>query len=146
MTTLAHGTWIAVCDGGKAMLLENNGDELYPKLELRQHFENDNPPSHEQGSDGPGRAFSGAGGRHAAMSQTDLHDEKERGFLKQFADRINRQSEQSKAAIVLIAPPRALGMVRPHLTEHTRQRLLTELARDYVRLPLFEIERLLAGA
>jgi len=34
-------------------------------------------------------------------------------------------------------------MLRPELTDKTRQILAAELARDYVRRPLYEIERLL---
>ncbi len=143
MTLLAYGTWIAVCDGAKAMLLENRGDHEYPKLEMRRVFEQHNAPTREQGNSKPGRNFSAAQGRHAALEETDFHDQAERKFLKEFAARINQQVAKSLVRFVIIAPPRALGMLRPHLADITRRRLLAELPHDYVKLPLIEIEKLL---
>jgi protein required for attachment to host cells len=31
-----RGDWIAVCDGTKAVILDNVGDELYPRLHVRE--------------------------------------------------------------------------------------------------------------
>ena len=144
MTRLNHGVWLAICDGGKAMLVENVGEADCPSLVIREVMEQHNPPTHLQGSAPPGRAFSGARGRRAAMAQTDFHDQAEREFLRHFAGRIALGVEEKKIpALILAAPPRALGMLRPELTDKTRQILVSELAHDYVRRPLYEIEMLL---
>lgn len=138
---LHHGVWLAVCDGSKAMLLENTGDQEYPKLEKREVQEQSNPPARDLGESPPGRAFSGASGRRAAMDAADPHEQAEEAFLARFAARLDRLAAESRARIVIIAPPRALGLLRAHLAEATRRAVVSELARDYVKLPLYEIER-----
>ncbi len=143
---LRRGIWVAVCDGGRALLLENQGDAEFPKLETREVFKQDNPPAHEQGSAPPGRAFSPVGERRGTTEETDYHEQQAEAFLGQFADTLNRQVEEGHIhALVLVAPARALGVIRPRLSELTRRAVTTELDRDYVKMPLYEIERKLAA-
>lgn len=143
---LGHGTWIAICDGQKALLLENKGDRKYPKLETRGIFKQENPRNSAQGSAPPGRAFSPAGGGRSAIEETDIHDLAERDFLRNFAGELDHSIGEHKVrTLVLIAPARALGMIRPHLSAATRHVLITELDRDYVKMPLYEVERHLAA-
>lgn len=139
---LRQGTWVAVCDGRKALLLENKGTREFPKLETRENFEQENPPTHVQGSSPPGRAFSTAGGRRGAVAESDTHDRAERTFLEKFAKCIDRHARDHDIhSLILVAPARALGMIRPALSEPTRRVLVAELDRDYVNLPLFQIEQ-----
>ena len=143
---LRHGAWIAICDGQRALLLENKGDREFPKLETRDVFRQENPPTHLQGSAPPGRAFSPVGGRRSATEESDFHDLAEQDFLRRFAEKLNHSIGEHKIrALVLIAPARALGMVRPHLSATTRRVLIAELDRDYVKMPLHEIERHLSA-
>jgi protein required for attachment to host cells len=138
---LRQGTWVAVCDGRKALLLENKGTREYPKLETRAAFEQENPPTHVQGSAPPGRTINSAGGSHASVQETDTHDRAERTFLQTFASSVDRAvREQAIHSLILVAPARALGMIRPSLSAATRKVLSAELDRDYVKLPLHEIE------
>jgi protein required for attachment to host cells len=41
---------------------------------------------------------------------------------------------------VLAAPPRALGMIRPMLSQPTIDMLRGEIGKDYVNLPMIELE------
>lgn len=139
---LRHGMWLAVCDGTKALLLENQGDHVYPKLETREIMRASNPLTHEQGSAKPGRAFSAVDGRRAAVEETDYHLQAERKFIRDFADLMEQKvSERSVPSVVLIAPARALGLLRDCIGPATRSILAGSLTRDYVRQPLYEIER-----
>src|SRR5665213_1914021 len=79
---LRHGAWIAICDGQRALLLENKGDREFPKLETRQVFKQENPPTHLQGSAPPGCAFSPMGGGRSAIEEPDFHDLAEQDFLR----------------------------------------------------------------
>jgi protein required for attachment to host cells len=144
--TLRQGTWVAVCDGRKALLLENKGSAEYPKLETREHFEHKSAATHAQGSSAPGRAFSSAGGRRGSVEQSDFHDQDELAFLRKFAECLERHTRNHEVkSLILVAPARALGMIRPVLAPSTRQALVAELDRDYVKLPLYEIEERLKG-
>jgi protein required for attachment to host cells len=49
-------------------------------------------------------------------------------------------------ALLVIAPPRAMGVLRKLLSDATREVVAGELAHDYVKLPLEEMERRLTAA
>lgn len=143
---LRQGTWVAVCDGRKALLLENKGNAEYPKLEMREHFEHKSAATHRQGSSAPGRAFSTAGGRRGSVEQADFHDQDEHAFLRRFAECLETHTRNHEIkSLVLVAPARALGMIRPVLAASTRQVVAAEFDRDYVKMPLYEIEERLKG-
>ena len=48
------GAWILVADGKKALLLRNDGEELYPNLHVIKKSVQENPATHVQGTDRPG--------------------------------------------------------------------------------------------
>jgi len=138
---LQRGTWVAVCDGQKALLFENSGDHVQPKLRVIEASAQENPPTHEQGTSPPGRTFSGAHGRHAAVEESDYHKEAERQFLRAFAAKLDAQiRERHPRSLILVSPAKALGMIRPELAPATKAILIAELAHDYVKLPSYEIE------
>ncbi len=137
-----HGDWIAVCDGATALLLENRGDHGAIHLVTREIFKQDNPLTHEQGSSPPGRTNSAHGGRRAAMEGSDYHLQAEEAFLHKFAASLDAHVRSKQIpALHLIAPPRALGILRKQLSDATREVVAGELAHDYVKFPLEEIER-----
>ena len=136
-----HGVWIVICDGAKALVLENIGHAGAPQLKTHQVLVQNNPPTHLQGTSPPGRAF-GAGGRRAAVEQTDFHSQTEENFVISFADALERYLEDAKTrGLFLIAPPKALGLLREALGEKARKLVCGELARDYSSMPVKEMER-----
>ena len=48
------GDWVVVCDGRKALILENVGDQAFPILHTREVREHADLPTGEQGSGVPG--------------------------------------------------------------------------------------------
>jgi protein required for attachment to host cells len=143
---LKHGLWLAVCDGQKALLLENSGDHAFPRLETREAYKQENPPSHDQGSAPPGRVFA-SGERRAATEENDFHQQKAEQFLSEVAEHINQFVAAGRIrSLALVAPARALGVLRSRISEQTRKILVAELAHDYVKMPVHEIERSLQAA
>ena len=143
---LRQGTWVAVCDSATALLLENMSDHVSPKLVTREAFKHDSPSTHEQGTSPPGRTNSASGGRRSAMEESDFHLQAEEAFLRHFAETLDRHVQQEKiGALLLIAPPRALGFLRKVMSDAVRRAVAGELAHDYVKLSLPEIERRLVG-
>ena len=51
----------------------------------------------------------------------------------------------SSDLIVVVAPPRALGMLREAYSPHLRDKVRREIDKDYVRLPVPEIADKLAA-
>jgi protein required for attachment to host cells len=53
---MGKGRWVIVCDGRKALILENVGDEKFPNLRTREAFDHPDLSTHEQGVSPPGRS------------------------------------------------------------------------------------------
>ncbi len=138
---LGKGDWLVVCDGRKALILENTGDRMFPNLHTREVREHEDLPTRAQGSDGPGKVQHSMGAR-SAMEQTDWHEEAERAFLKALADRLDGAVTSGEtAALTMVASPRALGMIRADYSAAVRRALQAELGKDLVKLPVYEIEK-----
>jgi protein required for attachment to host cells len=136
-----RGDWIVVCDGRKALILENSGSRGSPELRTVEVHEHPDRPTREQGSDAPGRVQQSVGNARSSMEQTDWHNEAEREFLLALADRLDAAVKAGKTrALVIVAAPRALGILRQAYTPHIRAALQREVDKDLVRLPVPEIE------
>jgi protein required for attachment to host cells len=143
---IAPDDWVVVCDGSKWLILKNKGNAARPNLVVREERTAENPPTREQGSDRPGRARSPASGQRSAVGQTDWHDEAEQSFLTALAKRLDDAVQAGDTrGIVLMAAPRALGMIRPHLSGAVAKLIHGEVAKDYARMPVDQIEKRLSG-
>jgi len=143
---IQQGEWVVVCDGAKALVLENVGDEMFPNLRTREVYEQDDPRTHEQGTDAPGRSFQSVGDARSAMEQTDWHGQAESRFLKKLAARLDAAVAAGETkSLLLVAPPRALGVMRQLYSHGLRRALRAEIDKDLVKLPLHEIEKHLAA-
>jgi protein required for attachment to host cells len=141
-----QGEWVVVCDGRKALILENVGDEKFPNLRTKEVHEQKNPPTHEQGTDAPGRSFNSVGNRRSAVDQTDWHGQAEQRFLEDLAGRLDAAIGAGEAkSIIIVAPPKALGVLRRAYSPTLRKAVRAELDKDFVRLPVPEIEKHLVG-
>lgn len=144
--SIAAGAWVVVCDGAKALICRNAGDEVYPNLKVIEHRAIENPPTAAQGTDRPGRAHNSFGAGRSAVGQTDWHDEAEASFLAELAERLDRAVSAGEAdQIVLVAAPRALGMIRPVLSTRVAKAIVAERNHDYVNLPIDVIEKRLTS-
>lgn len=139
-----YGAWVLVGDGRKALLLHNEGDaELINlrRLEVREH---DNPPTHEQGSDAPGRSGTPSGTRTGSIGETDWHQIEEDRFAAEIADRLNRAAAAREyKSLIVVAPPKTLTEIRRRLSAEAHRRVTAEIAKDLIHHPIPEIERIL---
>ena len=109
---IGTGDWIVVCDGRKALILENRGDRVFPDLHTREVHEEPDLSTHAQGSDTPGRVHPSMGSARSSVEQTDWHDASERSFLKTLADRLDvAVTTGETSAVTMVASLRALGMI-----------------------------------
>jgi protein required for attachment to host cells len=141
------GEWIVVCDGAKALVLENIGDAKFPNLKTVEVFEQKKLATHELGTAQPGRAFSPVGHGRSSVEQTDFHDQAERDFLARLAKHLDAAIAAGKAkSLIVVAPPRALGMIRPVYSHALKGAVRAEFDKDLVKLPVDKIEKHLTGA
>jgi len=124
---IPHDAFVFVGDGRKALFLRNEGDEKFPNLKTEKVFVDENPPTHEQGTDAPGRTFRRAGASNrSSVQNTDWHDLEEHRFAQRAAAALETLVRERKPkAIVVVAPPRALADLRQafHAGRHPALRL-----------------------
>jgi protein required for attachment to host cells len=139
---IATGDWIVVCDGRKALILENLGDKMFPNLHTKEVREHADSSTSALGADAPGKLHASVGTARSAVEQTDWHDEAERAFLKALAERLHHavMSGETKG-LTMVASPRALGMIRGDYSDAVRKALHGEVHKDLVKLPVYEIEK-----
>ena len=143
---LPHRAVVFVGDGRKALFLLNEGTALEPRLEVQRVFEDENPPTHEQGSDRPGRALSGIAPSRSAMEQTDWHDIEKHRFARAVASALNSLLQQSRAEqVVIVAPPRTLADLRRSFSPAVEKLIVAEIAKDLTGLTVSDISQYLTA-
>jgi protein required for attachment to host cells len=140
--SIKHGEWVVVCDGAKALILENTGDGKFPNLKTVQVLEQKDLATHQLGADKPGRTHSSVGNGRSAVEQTDWHDQSEQVFLTHLAQRLDGDVAAGKVkSMILVAPPRALGMIRHAYSQALRGAIRSEIDKDLVKHPVHDIEK-----
>jgi protein required for attachment to host cells len=143
---IKEGEWVIVCDGSKALFLENAGDSKFPNLQTREVLEQKVSPTSEIGTDAPGRSHSSVGPGRSAVEQTDFHTLQEEEFLRGIAAKLHAAVHAGDIkSLILVAPPRALGVLRQAYTAGLKQAIHTEIQKDYVNMPIYEIEKHIAA-
>ena len=135
------GELVVVCDGRKAMILENLGDTMALNLQMREVLKQENPPTRKQGTAAPGRVHQSLETARSAVAQTDWRDNAERGFLAILAHHLSAAVIREPAkTITVVAAPRALGMLRRSNSPALRRAVSEELGKDWVKMPIRQIE------
>ncbi|KRQ09322.1 host attachment protein [Bradyrhizobium manausense] len=143
---LPHRALVFVGDGRKALFLLNEGDGLNPRLKVQQAFEDENPPTREQGSDKPGRALFRTQPNRSAMEQTDWHDIEKHRFARTVAGALDRLLRELQAdRLVVVAPPRTLADLRRSFSPAVQKSIVAELAKDLTGLSASDISEYLAS-
>ena len=143
---ISEGEWVIVCDGSKALFLQNAGDSMFPNLQTREVMEQKVLPTSAIGTDAPGRSHSSVGYGRSAVEQTDFHTLQEEEFLRSIISKLDSSVQAGTIkSVILVAPPRAIGVLRQGYTHALKQAVRQEIQKDYVRMPVYEIEKHLAA-
>lgn len=143
---IPHNAYVFVGDGRKALLLRNEGDARFLDLKTERVFADKNPPTHEQGTERPGRAHSSAGTGRSSVTQTDWHDLEEHKFAHEVAAALEKVVRERKAeALVVVAPPRTLADLRKAIHDDVKKKIVAEIDKDLTKHPVYDIERHLGG-
>ena len=148
MPTKPATTWVLVADGAKARLLERIGvdapltpasDKCFSEPEART-------PTRDIGADRPGRVHESADtARHAMAPRVDWHRYAKEQFAKSVAGALEQAALAKKyEALILVAPPQALGDLRSALGQHAKALVAGEIAKDLTNLPDHELPAHLA--
>jgi protein required for attachment to host cells len=138
--------WVLVADGGRALVLRNEGDEVYPNLQVVQKYEIENPPTRDQGTDKPGRT-NDAFGNTASVGQTDWHQQAEDRFMQTLASDLAKKHEEGAfKSLIVAAPPTALGALRKAESANLKKAIVADIHKDWTHMPVYEIEQAVTKA
>lgn len=146
---IPHNAMVFIGDGRKALFLRNAGDEKFPSLKTERVFAEENPPTHDQGTDRPTVAFAHAGShRRGQIEQTDWHRLEEHRFVERVSAALEEmERKRGLPALVIVAPPRTLADLRRAFHADVKKRIVAEIGKDLTKHPVAEIEtHILASA
>lgn len=142
----SSGSWVLVCDGAKALIFNNTGSAVQPRLEVIDVAVQKLAMAHDLGTDRPGRVHQSAGSGRSSTEETDFHEAGEAEFLATTVQTLDALvAEHHVKNLVIVAPPKALGILRTRLTPGLKAILTAELGKDLVGHPTHDIERHLAA-
>lgn len=139
-------SWVVVCDGAKALILQNAGDAELLNLQVHETLTQPNEADREIGSGKPGRSHAADGMSGSAVEEITWHDQAEEQFMKQVAAKLDELVHEKDARrIVIVAPPKALGALRTNLSADVQAAISAEVPKDLTNFPVDQIERHLAA-
>jgi protein required for attachment to host cells len=137
-------TWVLVADAHQARILGVADAGLPATLRHTIRSRADGKAHDESGdltevSDHPKRASVHQGALH---SSGQVSDEAEHRFAKELVRMLERGlAEEAFHHLVLVAPPKLLGILRENLTRGLAARLRASEQKDYAQLPDHELEQ-----
>ena len=146
--TLPNTALILVADGRKALFLRNQGDEQRIDLRTASHRTRDDRKDSDIKSDASGQspAPAGTGLPGGTMGEPDFHQQEEDRFARDLAEKINAMALAGQFdALVVVAPARTMGELRPLWHKEVSARILGEHVKEMTDRPIPDIEALLIG-
>jgi len=132
---------VLVCDGTKALLFRNAGDKDLVNLQTLESFKQPVPAAHDLGADRPGRVYQSMSTARSTSEERDLHTEAEVAFLVNIAKELDRVvKDQASKSVTVVAPPKALGVLREHFSAALKSVIVAEIGKDLAHLSTGEIE------
>lgn len=136
-------TWIVVAESTRARIFSTKGagksleevaDLSHPESRLHDR---------ELSSDLPGRTFDSHGqGRHGMEQATRPKEQEAQAFAAEIVERLDQARHEGQFdALVLVAPPAFLGLLRSKLSKPTQDTVVSELNKNLVESDHKTLER-----
>lgn len=137
---LKRNDWVLVSDGGRALVMRNDGKLGDPKLTMLRKHDQDTPPTRELGTDKPGRTHTGVGLGRSAMEPTDFHQQAEDRLMADVAASLAEDLRQQKfSSLVVAAAPTALGALRKAMSDELKKAVIAEIPKDFTQMNLVQL-------
>ena len=155
---LPNNALLHVVDGRKMLFFRNQGDENQIDLRTEAHDEREDRKDRDIKTDAPGTAAHGAGahgsgigaagGGHVSrpvMEETDFHQQEEDNWVKEAAEELKKRALRNDFShLCIVAPPKALGVLRKQLHKEVEKRLVCSINKEMSGRPIPDIEALIA--
>lgn len=144
--TLPHQALVVVTDGRKLLFLRNHGDENQLDLRTEAHDERQDSSNTEIKTDARGASFQSISQGRSSYEETDFHQLHEDRWVKDTADQLKQRALRNDyEALAIIAPPKALGVLRKELHKEVERRIIATYNKEMTARPIPDIEDLLVG-
>jgi protein required for attachment to host cells len=141
---LPNNALVLVVDGTKMLFFRNHGDENQIDLRTEAHDQREDRKDREIKSDAPGTQGQSAGYGRPAMDETDFHQQEEDRWVKDAADELKKRVLRNDFdALAIVAPPKALGVLRKELHKEVEKRIVCTINKEMSGRPIPDIEALL---
>lgn len=143
---LPHNALVLVADGRKILFYRNNGDENQIDLRTEAHDEREDRKDSDIKTDAPGVQQQSAGYGRSTYEETDFHQQEEDRWVKDAADELRKRVLRNDFdALAVVAPPKALGVLRKALHKEVEKRIVLTINKEMTDRPIPDIEALLDG-
>ena len=144
---LAHNALVLVADGRKILFFRNRGDEDQIDLRTEAHDEREDRKDSEIKTDAPGGIHQSAGYGRSTYEEADFHQQEEDRWIKDAAEELkDRALRNDYDALAIVAPPKALGVLKKCLHKEVEKRLVFTINKEMSDRPVPDIEALIGNA
>ena len=141
---LPHNALVLVADGRKMLFFRNQGDEEQIDLRTEAHEAREDRKDSDIKTDSPGGIHQSAGYGRSTYEETDFHQQEEDRWIKDAAEELkDRALRNDFDALAIVAPPKALGVLRKCLHKEVEKRILCTANKEMSGRPGPDIEALL---
>lgn len=143
---LPHRALVLVADGAKLLFLRNHGDQNQIDLRTESHDARHGRKDREIKTDAPGTSKQSFGYGAPALDEPDYHHQEEDRWVKEAAEELKKRALRNDFdALAVIAPPKALGVLRKELHKEVERRIVLTINKAMTDRPIPDIEELLVG-
>ena len=145
--SLPHNALVLVADGRKMLFFRNHGDEEQIDLRTEAHDAREQRKDREIKTDAPGTVQQSFGSGRSTYEEPDFQQQEEDRWVKDAADELkDRALRNDFDALAIVAPPKALGVLRKCLHKEVEKRLVCTVNKEMSGRPVPDIEALLENA
>jgi len=144
---LPHDALVLVADGRKVLFFRNHGDEDQIDLRTEAHDAREyQRKDREIKTDAPGLVQQSFGSGRSTYEETDFQQQEEDRWIKDAAEELKERALRNDFdALAIVAPPKALGVLRKCLHKEVEKRLVCTINKEMSGRPVPDIEALLDG-
>jgi len=141
---LPHNALVLVADGRKTLFFRNHGDENQIDLRTEAHDARTDRKNGDLRTDAPGTTQQSFGYGHSTYEETDFQQQEEDRRIKDAADELRARALRNDFdALAIVAPPKALGVLKKSLHKEVERRLVCTVNKEMSGRPVPDIEALL---
>ena len=143
---LPHDALVLVADGRKMLFFRNHGDEGQIDLRTEAHDARHERKDREIKTDAPGLVQQSFGFGRSTYEEPDFQQQEEDRWIKDAAEELKERALRNDFdALAIVAPPKALGVLRKCLHKEVEKRLICTINKEMSGRPVPDIEALLVG-